>query len=62
MRRRASDLPFVIEVSNGDAWSPIARFKTEHYARLFMEGARQYSGAKLDRVHHRLKNVNKILD
>lgn len=71
IRRRARDLPYVVEgrtlpvPSDADCvpWNPIARFQTEEYARWFMRDMAQYNAesAMIDRVHYRLKNVNKVI-
>lgn len=71
MRRRLSDLPYTVEgrclAVPSDAslrnWEPIARFKNEGDAKMFMRAISDRNGeeAMIDRVHTRLKKVNAII-
>ena len=71
MKRRASDLPWTVEgrclavPSDADCtrFEPIARFKSEGDAKMFIRAVNDRNGeeARIDRVHTRLKNVNKIV-
>ena len=71
IRRRARDLPWVVEGRclpvPSDAqctpFDPIARFKHEDDAKMFMRAISDRNGeeARIDRVYTRLKNVNRIV-
>lgn len=71
MRRRISDLPFVVEgrylAVPSDAevvkHEPVARFKDERWARAFIRFVNESNAeeAMVDRLHVRLKKVNKVI-
>ena len=71
MKRRASDLPWTVEGrylavppdADCTRFEPIARFKSEGDAKMFIRAVNDRNGEEgsIYHVYTRLKNVNKIV-